>query len=111
MSFAEDIDMLHHLCERAVAARRIATAVAAERAIGRALGLARPPAPPPREPTEYEKTPRQKRKRHVFDAVMPDLPGLYAADPQYGPAPRRFADQAEALILENRAAPAGRNRR
>ena len=104
MSFAEHIDMLHHLRERAVAARRIATAVAAERAIGRALGLARAAQPPPREPNEYEKIPREQRKRRVFDIVMSKLPRLYAADPQYGPVLRRFADEAETLILENRAA-------
>jgi Mn-dependent DtxR family transcriptional regulator len=109
MSFAEHIDMLHHLRDRAVAAGRIATAVQAERAIGRALGLARRPAPPPREPTEYEKIPRDERKRYVFDTAIADVPRVYAAHPHFGPLLRRFADQAETLIRENRAAAAARD--
>lgn len=111
ITFAEQIDMLHHLRERAVAARRIATAVQAERAIGRALGLAQAPKPPPRAPTEYEKIPLDQRKRRVFDAAVPDLPRVYAADPQFGPALRRLADQAEILIREHRAAEAQKQSR
>ncbi|WP_119418278.1 hypothetical protein [Desertibaculum subflavum] len=110
ITFAEQIDMLHHLRERAVAARRIATAVQAERAIGRALGLAQAPKPPPREPTEYQKIPLNERKRRVFESGVPDLPRLYAADPQFGPELRRLADQAEILIGEHRAAEAQRER-
>lgn len=108
ITFAEQIDMLHHLRERAVAAGRIATAVQAERAIGRALGLAQPLKPPPREPSAYEKIPLNQRKRRVFESAVPHLPRLYATDPQFGPALRRLADQAETLILEHRAAEAGR---